>query len=277
MILVFVYLPIVQNFYFSFFKMSSYSPTRQFVGLSNYRMIFEDDVFYISLRNNTLYAVISVICQVGFGMLLAIILEGSFIGRKLRVFFRNVYFMPSLLSVTAVGLMFYFIYNPNIGLLNGILERIGMGHLKTAWLGNPKTAIYAVIAMSQWQYTGYIMVLLLVAIQKIPHEQYEAAEIDGASSFKKAIHITIPGIRDMITVCTVITVIGAFKLFTEIYVMTQGGPYNRTQVLGTFMYRAAFAYDEMGYGSAIAVIIFAITFLPLWYRSNSPIREEITR
>lgn len=86
MILVFVYLPVVQNFYFSFFKMSSYSPTRQFVGLSNYRMIFEDDVFYIALKNNTLYAVISVLCQVGFGMLLAIILEGSFIGRKLRVF-----------------------------------------------------------------------------------------------------------------------------------------------------------------------------------------------
>ena len=104
------------------------------------------------------------------------------------------------------------------------------------------------------------MVLILVAIQKIPSELFEAAEIDGANGIQKALFVTIPNIKEMLLVTSVITVIGAFKLFTEIYVMTMGGPYNTTQVLGTYLYQSAFMFDEMGYASAIAVIIFAITF-----------------
>lgn len=255
----FVYVPIIQNFYFSLFKMNSYTDEKIFVGLSHYVRIFKDDVFYTSLKNNITYAIISVICQVGIGTMLAILIESKLTGR-LRNFYRNVLFMPSLISVTAVGLLWYFIYNPNVGMLNAVLTKIGLENLTHAWLAEPDVAIYSVIAMSQWQYTGYIMVLILVAIQKIPQELFEAAEIDGANGIQKSLFVIIPNIKEMLLVTSVITVIGAFKLFTEIYVMTMGGPYNTTQVLGTYLYQSAFMFDEMGYASAIAVIIFMITF-----------------
>lgn len=255
----FVYVPIIQNFYFSLFKMNSYTDEKIFVGLSHYVRIFKDDVFYTSLKNNITYAIISVICQVGVGTMLAILIESKLTGR-LRNFYRNVLFMPSLISVTAVGLLWYFIYNPNVGMLNAVLTKIGLENLTHAWLAEPDVAIYSIIAMSQWQYTGYIMVLILVAIQKIPQELFEAAEIDGANGIQKSLFVIIPNIKEMLLVTSVITVIGAFKLFTEIYVMTMGGPYNTTQVLGTYLYQSAFMFDEMGYASAIAVIIFMITF-----------------
>lgn len=259
-ILVFVYIPIIQNFYFSFFKMNSYVSEKVFLGLDNYKKIIDDPIFYTSLKNNIFYAIVSVFCQVGIGLFLAIILESKFVG-KIRVVFRTVYYLPSVISVTAIGLMWYFIYNPNIGLINSLLIKLGFENMTHAWLAEPNIAIFAIIAMSQWQYTGYIMMLLIVAIQKIPSEMHEAAEIDGATEIQKALKITIPNIKEMLLVTSVITIIGAFKLFTEVYVMTLGGPYNSTQVLGTYMYNAAFTYDEMGYASAIAVIIFAITFI----------------
>lgn len=255
----FVYVPILQNFYYSLFKMNSYTDAKIFVGLSHYVRIFKDDIFYTSLKNNVLYAIISVICQVGIGTILAILLESKLTGR-LRSFYRNVLFMPSLVSVTAIGLLWYFIYNPNVGMLNAVLTKIGLENLTHAWLAEPDIAIYSVIAMSQWQYTGYIMVLIIVAIQKIPTEMFEAAEIDGANGIQKSLFVIIPNIKEMLLVTSVITVIGSFKLFTEIYVMTMGGPYNSTQVLGTYLYQSAFMFDEMGYASAIAVIIFVITF-----------------
>ncbi|GAA0178867.1 sugar ABC transporter permease [Clostridium sediminicola] len=259
-ILIFIYIPIIENFYYSFFKMNSYSDNVIFVGLQNYKRIFSDSIFYTALKNNGLYALISLICQIGFGLFLAIILESSLINKKMKNIFRNIYFLPSLISITAIGLLWYFIYSPNIGLINAVLTQIGREDLTRAWLGNPKTAIFGVIAMSQWQWVGYITMLLIVAIQKIPTEQYEAAEIDGASGVQKAFLITIPNIKEMTLVTSVITVIGAFQLFTEVYILTMGGPYDSTQVLGTYMYDSAFIYDEMGYASAIAVIIFVITF-----------------
>lgn len=258
-ILIFVYVPIVQNFYYSFFRMNSYSPTKTFIGISNYLDIFQNEIFYTALINNTWYAVISLIFQVGLGLILAITLESKILGRE-RKFFRTIYFLPSVIAIAAVGLMFYYIYNPNLGLLNAVIRIFTENDFRYAWLGHPRTAIFAIIAMSQWQFTGYIMILLIVAIQKIPEELYEVAEIDGASSFQKALYVTIPQIKEMILVTSIITVIGSYKLFTEIFVITRGGPYDSTHVLGTFMYKTAFFYDKMGYAAAIAGIIFVITF-----------------
>jgi len=259
LVIVFVYIPIIQNFYFSFFKMSSYSTVKTFVGLKNYIRIFADDIFYTALINNTLYAIISLIFQVGIGLCLAMLLESSFVAPKLRTFFRSIYFIPSVISITVVALIFQFVYTPDIGILNGILKVIGLSKYTHAWLGDTKTAMYSIIAMSQWQYVGYIMMLFIVAIQKIPEDVYEAADIDGATGIQKAIFITIPQVKEMTLVTSVITVIGAFKVFTEVYVMTTGGPGTSTQVLGTYLYRSAFLNDEMGYASAIGVIIFFIT------------------
>lgn len=259
LIIIFVYIPIIQNFYFSFFKMSSYSTTKTFIGLSNYKKIFADDIFYTAVLNNTLYAIISLIFQVGIGLCLAMILESRFVTPKLRTFFRSIYFMPSVISITVVALIFQFVYNPDIGILNGFLKAIGLSKYTHAWLGESKTAIFSIIAMSQWQYVGYIMMLFIVAIEKIPEDIYEAADIDGASGLQKALFITVPQVKEMTLVTSVITVIGAFKVFSEVFVMTTGGPGNSSQVLSTYLYRSAFINDEMGYASAIGVIIFIIT------------------
>jgi len=261
LVIVFVYIPIVQNFYFSFFNMSSYSSSITFIGLQNYIKIFSDGIFYTALKNNIFYAIISLIFQVGFGLFLAILLESGAVSNKLRTFFRSIYFVPSVISITVVSLLFQFVYNPEMGILNGILDAMGLSSLTHAWLGESQTAIFSIIAMSQWQYVGYIMMLFIVAIQKIPEELYEAADIDGATGLQKALLITIPQVRDMTLVTSVITIIGAFKVFAEVYVMTSGGPGTASHVLGTYLYRSAFINDEMGYASAIGVIIFVITIV----------------
>lgn len=253
-----VFLPIVLNLYNSLFRWNSFDLERTFVGLEYYNRLFKDPVFYIALKNNALYAIISLIFQVGLGIIIAAILEDKLI-RRFQPFFRTVFFIPSVISIAVVGLLWQLIYNPEIGLVNGALEAIGLSEWTHSWLGDSKTAIYAVVAVSQWQYTGYITMLFLIAMQKIPYEYYEAAMIDGASKIKTFFHITLPQIKEMILVGSVITVIGAFKVFDEVYVMTFGGPGRSTEVLGTMLYRSAFRNDEMGYASTIGTVIFVIT------------------
>lgn len=130
-----------------------------------------------------------------------------------------------------------------------------------AWIGEKQTAMYAVIAVSQWQSIGYIMLLFLVAIQKIPEGIYESAVIDGANGWQKFWYITVPQVRGTIVLSSILTIIGGFKVFDEVYVMTAGGPGRATEVLASFLYRSGFRNDEMGYASSIATVIFIITFL----------------
>ncbi|UGB33221.1 carbohydrate ABC transporter permease [Metabacillus sp. B2-18] len=253
-----VFLPIVLNLYNSFFRWNSFGTEKIFVGFDYYIRLFKDPVFYTALKNNALYAIISLIFQVGLGVIIAAILEDKLI-RRFQPFFRTVFFIPSVISIAVVGLLWQLIYNPEVGLVNGTLEAIGLSEWTHSWLGDSKTAIYAVVAVSQWQYIGYITMLFLIAMQKIPDEYYEAAMIDGASRMKSFFHITLPQIKEMILVGSVITVIGAFKVFDEVYVMTSGGPGRSTEVLGTMLYRSAFRNDEMGYASTIGTVIFVIT------------------
>ncbi len=258
-VVVFIYFPVVLNIFYSFFRWSAFSD-KVYIGIENYKRLFKDPIFYLALRNNTLYAIISIIFQVGLGLVLAAILEEKFV-RKFQPFFRTVYFMPSVISLTVVGLLWQLIYNPNIGIVNAGLKAIGLERFAYDWLGSGKTAIYAIIAVSQWQYTGYIMLLFLIAIQEIPPDLYEAAMIDGANRIQVFFNVTVPQVKEMILVCTTITIIGAFKVFDEVYVMTAGGPGRASEVLATYMYRSAFRNDEMGYAAAIAFIIFVITFI----------------
>ncbi|AST91054.1 ABC transporter permease [Sutcliffiella cohnii] len=253
-----VFLPIVLNLYNSLFRWNSFDAGKVFVGFDYYFKLFKDPIFYTALKNNFLYAVISLIFQVGLGIVLAAILEDKLI-RRFQPFFRTVFFIPSVISIAVVGLMWQLLYNPEVGLVNGALNAIGLSEWTHSWLGDSKTAIYAVVAVSQWQYTGYMTMLFLIAMQKIPYEYYEAAMIDGASKIRTFFHITLPQIKEMILVGSVITVIGAFKVFDEVYVMTGGGPGRSTEVLGTMLYRAAFRNDEMGYASTIGTVIFVIT------------------
>jgi raffinose/stachyose/melibiose transport system permease protein len=255
---VFVYFPVLDNIRLSLYRWGPFSPKETFVGLDNYAGLAADPVFWSSLFNNVAYAVVSVVFQVAGGLILAAMLEELVRGR-LQGFFRTVYFIPAVLSLTITGLLFQFMYNPQIGLVNGLLDVLGLDAWKHSWLGESATAIWAIIAMSQWQSVGYVMVLFIVAMQRIPRELYEAAYLDGASRIVAFRRITVPLVREMTLLVMIITVSGAFLVFNEVQVMTSGGPNNASHTLGTWLYKSAFFNDQMGYAAAIAVVIFLIT------------------
>lgn len=259
LLIVFVYYPIIQNFVMSLYKWKAFEDTRVFVGFEYYKRLWNDSVFWLALGNNFLYALISIVFQVGLGLVFAAILEQKFF-RRFQPFFRTVFFIPSVISMTVVGLMFQLIYHPSIGLLNQFLQAVGLDNWTHAWLGEKATAMFSIIAVSQWQSIGYIMLLFLVAIQKIPADLYESADIAGASSLQKFRFITVPMVKETIVMCMIITLIGGFQVFDEVYVMTAGGPGRSTEVLASYLYRAGFRNDEMGLASTIASVIFLLTF-----------------
>ena len=268
LILWFVYYPIVDNFVVSTKNQDIFTGETAFVGLENYRRLQADPVVWTSIVNNTLYAVISVVFQVFGAFVLAALIEGL-AGERWRRFWRAVYFVPSAISITVTGLLFYFIYQPDIGLLDSALTQIGLAGWSRAWLGEEQTAIYAIIAMSQWQGFGYSTLLFAIAIQKIPRDLYDAAIMDGAGTWRRLWRITFPLTREMTGLMVIITITGAFQVFNEVMVMTAGGPNNSSQVLGTWLYQQGFIENDFGYGAAIASVIFVITlmtgFAQLWY------------
>ena len=260
LLLVFVYYPIVDNLRLSLYSWNAFSAHPVFVGLDNYKTAAEDPIFWRALRNNTVFAVTSLVFQVGFSLVLAAVLE-EFVHQRLRGILRTIYFIPAVISITVAGILFSFLYNPQIGLLNRALGALGLDSWQHSWLGEPGTAMWSIIAMSQWQSIGYTAILFVVAIQRVPREFYEAARIDGAGRIRSFFSITVPMVREMTTLITILTISGAFLVFNEVMVMTAGGPSNSSQVLGTWLYRNAFLNDDMGYASAIATVIFVITLL----------------
>jgi raffinose/stachyose/melibiose transport system permease protein len=256
----FVYYPIIDNFIVSTTDEDIFTGEVTDIGLANYQRLLDDPVVWIALWNNFLYAVISVVFQVFGAFLLAAIIEGLD-SERMRRFWRAVYFVPSAISITVTGLLFYFIYQPDIGLLDALLHGMGLDALMRPWLGDEQTAIYSIIAMSQWQGFGYSTLLFAIAIQKIPRELYDAAIIDGAGPMRRLWNVTFPLTREMTGLMIIITVTGAFQVFNEVMVMTAGGPNNSSQVLGTWLYQQGFMENNFGYGAAIAAVIFVVTML----------------
>jgi raffinose/stachyose/melibiose transport system permease protein len=255
-----VYYPLVRNLVNGFYEWNPFTLDRSFVSIENYTRLFKDPVFYTVLKNNLIYAVISVILQVGFGLVIAAILEDK-IFRRFSTFFRTTFFIPVLISMTVIGILFSFIYNPDVGLLNSFLRAVGLGEWTEGWLGNPKTAIFAVIFVSQWQSIGYAVMLFVLAVQKVPGELYEAATIDGAGKLRTFFSITVPQVKEMTFVLLIYTVTGSFLVFSEVYVLTSGGPANSSQVFSTYLYQKAFIDSEPGFASAIANVILGITLI----------------
>jgi raffinose/stachyose/melibiose transport system permease protein len=258
---VFVYGPAIENVGYSLFAWSSMKPSGDFVGLANYEELFANPIFWRALTNNTLYAVISVIFQVFFALVLAAVLVSGIFGRRLQTIFRSSIFLPSILPITVVGLLWQLIYQPSIGLIDQVLFATGLDQFSHVWLGEEQTAMIAVIMVSQWQYTGYMMVLFMVAIQAIPEDLYEALRLEGANRIQQFFYVTVPGVRESTLIFTIITIFGSFKVFDIVWVMTAGGPSNASEVLGTHMYRSAFRNDVSGYASAVATVIFVISIV----------------
>jgi raffinose/stachyose/melibiose transport system permease protein len=254
----FVYYPLVLNFVYSVQQTNIFTGEKRFVGLENYTRLANDPIFWRALTNNGLYAVISIVFQVFGALVLAALIE-NLRNSRLRAFLRTIYFLPSVISLTVTGLLFSFIYQPEAGLLNGVLGAIGLDSLQQAWLGNPETAMYGIIMMSQWQGFGYSTLLFAVAIQRIPRDIYEAASLDGAGPVRQIFGITIPLVREMTGLMMVVTISGAFQVFNEVMVTTAGGPDNSTQVLGTWLYQSGFIKNDFGYAATVATVLFIIT------------------
>lgn len=259
MLFLFIYYPLIQNIIYSFFRFSAFSPQKIFLGINNYVSLFNDGVIGTAFFNCLRYAVVSVVCQVCFALVLAAVLEDkSFKG--MAVFFRTIFFIPIVISISVICLLFSFIYHPIDGILNNFLNLIQLKSLARPWLGSAKTAIWATIAVSQWQSTGYVMMLFIVSIQKIPGELYEAAEIDGAGKIRRFFVVTLPLVREMFFVTSVITVTGSMLVFNEPYILTNGGgPGTSSMTLAVYMYQNGFFLDRMGYASSIAALIFVIS------------------
>ena len=250
---VFIAYPLVNTVRWSLFDASLTSQVRRFVGFGNYVELFDDPVFWVSLRNNFIILVGSVIFQVGLGLILAALFDRGV--RRGGAFFRTLIFTPAVMSSVAVGIVWQLLLNPQLGVVNPLLEALGVAPPRLGWLGDPTLAIFGVLLVACWQYTGYMMVLLLAGIQSVPGELYEAATLDGASEVQSFWFVTLPGIRKVLITATLITMIGAFKVFDLVYILTGGGPANASQVLGTYLYNQAFTQARMGYACAIAVVL----------------------
>jgi len=250
--------PIFSTFYYSLFEWSGIESGATFAGLSNYLNILSDNVFWMSLENNLLLVVASLLTQLPLGLLLALLLFAPIRGVRL---FRTVYFLPLLMSSVAVGLLWIYIYEPNQGILNRTLDLIGLSFLKSSWLGSEETAFWAVVATICWQFTPFYMILFRAALVGIPEEIYESASIDGAGAWQKFRHITLPLLLPTIITSSILSIIGSLKYFDLIFVMTGGGPNNATELMATYMYKQAFSYFNMGYASTIAFVMFLIAFV----------------
>jgi raffinose/stachyose/melibiose transport system permease protein len=249
------FIPILQSLYYSLLDWDGIVPGK-FIGFANYKDLFFTDTYGMEFGHsalNTLYlSLLSVVLQLPVALLLALILAKGIKGEK---FYRTIFFVPVVVSSAVIGVMFLKIYNPDYGILNILLERIGLKSWTHVWLSDDKTSLISILLPVVWQYVGYHMLLMYAAIKGIPEDLYEAATIDGASGVRMAFSITIPLIVPILRVCVIFAVIGSLKFFDLVYVMTGGVPSPSTDVPSTLMYTTIFTRHMYGYGSAMAVFL----------------------
>jgi raffinose/stachyose/melibiose transport system permease protein len=255
---VYVVYAIGMTFYYSLFDWNGIDSNMVFIGLQNYFEVIRDGVFWQASGNNALLIAASLLTQFPLGLIMALLLFSPIKGMRL---FRTVYFMPFLMSTVAIGILFIYIFDANYGLVNQFLGAVGLESLQRGWLGNEDTAIWAVIITICWQFAPFYMILFRAAIVGISEDLYEAADIDGASAWRKFSGITLPLLRPIIITSAILSVIGALKYFDLIYVMTGGGPNNSTELMATYMYDQTFTNFSMGYGSTISSMMFIIAFI----------------
>jgi len=251
----FTLLPILSSLGLSFTDWDLLRPPA-FVGLSNYRHLLGDPEFWRTLRNTVTFLVGYVPLVLTTGLLVAVLLNASI---PFRQVFRAMYFVPVVTSWVAVALVWKWLFNPVYGLINSAIGTLGI--TGPAWLFDPNWAMVAVILTSVWKDTGFVMVIMLAGLQGIPREYYEAASIDGASRPQGLFHITIPLLAPTLIFCLSISLIGAFQVFDQVYVMTEGGPAGATMVLVERVVANAFSYSRMGYASAMSWVLFLLIFV----------------
>lgn len=243
----------------------------RFVGLENFRTLFDDPVFMTSLMNNVKWLAIFIVIPVCLGLALAMILNKNIRGEK---FFKASIYSPMILSPAVIGLIWGWMYDPSGGLINTTLTAVGLKSLTAGWLSDPKLVLYCIIAAAAWRHTGYVMVLYLTGLKGIHGSVIEAARVDGASGWKMFWHILLPMLKPSTIIVVVVTIIDSLRAFDMVNMMTQGGPFNSSNVLANFMYLEAFHNYRMGFGAAVAVILFLIMFVFIVIYLREVIKSE---
>ena len=247
------------SIYFSFHEWPGIQTVPlKFVGLDNFINLFTDEVFLKSLKNVLIYTVVSVVLQVPIGFALGFLIHKY---THFKKFFKAAFFIPMILSVSAVSLLWNFIYLPtDKGILNTILTTIGLEGLTQQWLINPDTSLMALIVVSTWTSVGYYMIICLAGLTAIPDSIIEAGEMDGATGFKKIYYLYVPMLWDSVKMSVIMVITGVLKIFDTVYILTpSGGTENSTIVPALLMYNEAYRYGNYGTGSAIATVIFFLS------------------
>lgn len=248
-----VLLPVVMTGVYSFTEWNGYG-TMTFVGVQNYLDALADPLFRRSFLNVSIYIAATLILEVLVGLVLA----GAVHAVRRSMWFRVAIFTPVLLPMVVVAVLWGFVYNTDFGLLHGVLEALGLLGFERVWLGDPQTALLAISVTSGWVYAGFYMTIFYAALGQVDEETIEAARLDGAGELQIFTRIKVPIISNSVGVAALLCITGGFQGFDLFYVMTNGGPYGATEIPTTYLVKTVFTFAEVGYGSAMSMILTAI-------------------
>jgi raffinose/stachyose/melibiose transport system permease protein len=252
---VFLLFPLANAVYYVFVDFNGIDTAPPFIGLANFTELAQDPDVWAAFTNNVIWIVIGTAAPLVLGLGLALLLWGV---RRGSALYRVVFFLPYVLPQVAVGVVWGWIYEPTRGWLNRVLEAVGLGSLTTGWLGNPDTALYAVLATAIWTAVGFVFVIILSALRNVDTDQVDASLLDGANWFQRLRYIILPQIMPVLVMVTAITLIGGFAVFDLVFVMTGGGPAGASDVLGTVAYSSAFQLNRISYGTTLALVVTAM-------------------
>ncbi|SFJ85848.1 raffinose/stachyose/melibiose transport system permease protein [Paenibacillus sp. UNC496MF] len=258
LLLAIIYVPIVLTGYYGLMEWNGIGKP-DFIGLDNYKTLMRDSVFWHSTYHSLLFALLSTLCLILY-LAVALVLSGKIRGANLL---RKIYLLPMLLSSVAIAQLWQKVYHPTNGILNGILEKLGVENTPS-WLADPHLVLYAIFIPILWQFAGFYILIYYAALKNIPASLEEAARIDGATSLQVALRIKLPLIAEVLKVTVVLAVVGSLKYFDLIYVMTDGGPNQASEVMASYMYHKAFKEFDFGYGSAIGFFLLVICLAATW-------------
>jgi len=262
--LLFSFIPLLGTAALSLTDWNGYNfNTINFYGLGNYIKLLKDPIFWQSFQNNVYFLFGSVFLQITLALIVALILDQN---PPFAKFIRGIYFMPSVMSMVVLGLVFSLVLSPSFGIVNPILNWLGFENMNHDWLGSSQTAMPTLILIQMWFGFGFSMFIFIAKLQSIPMSLYEAAKVDGATKWNEILYITLPSLSETMAVVIMLAMINSMKIFALPYVMTGGGPNHATEVLSTWSYFKAFNLSETGYGSAVATTVLIITFILTYFQ-----------
>lgn len=244
--------PILFTVWISFTNSGGLNTEANFVGLANYARAFDDPIVWASLGRTFLWLIYHVVLAGGLGLILALAISKL---SRTRMFYRTLFFLPHLVSLAVVGVIWANIYDPFYGLISTALNQVGLGSWNKGWLSDPLLVLFSVNVASSWQGFGLYMLLFIAGLQNIDHTLYEAADIDGANGWQKLWNVTLPGLRDVMTFVISLAMINGLKGFATVFVMTNGGPFYASEIITTYIYRLAFQSQDHGLAAVLCILM----------------------